>query len=257
MKHWCGLMLLAAGVAVAMLGQSPTRALAVDYDCSDFNNQAEAEEYLLPGDPYRLDADHDGVACEDLPCPCSYSTEPGETNPPPPPPPPARLSKSDARHASESAARKFARHSPRVSDSAIGACHRLGERRVDCAGVARGHTSTTKTTCHLRIGVRLVNGHPKAKLASANCTTRSTLRLTAPRALRAMRARGVELAGKQVTVTELQRAASIAFTGTAEWTVRPAPPATPEACFALLEAVLNRDNEVRVLVAETACEPMP
>jgi Excalibur calcium-binding domain len=50
---------------------APSAAHALDYDCADFANQAEAEAYLLPGDPYRLDADHDGIACEDLPCPCS------------------------------------------------------------------------------------------------------------------------------------------------------------------------------------------
>ena len=32
-------------------------AAARDYDCADFANQAEAQEYLLPGDPYRLDGD--------------------------------------------------------------------------------------------------------------------------------------------------------------------------------------------------------
>lgn len=62
--------------------------MAVDYDCADFSNQAEAQEYLLPGDPYRLDGDGDGVACEDLPCPCSNVT-PAPPPPPPPPEPPA------------------------------------------------------------------------------------------------------------------------------------------------------------------------
>jgi Excalibur calcium-binding domain len=61
--------------------RTPSVAHAVDYDCSNFSNQAQAEEYLLPGDPYRLDADHDGIACEDLPCPCS-STSPSVTPPP-------------------------------------------------------------------------------------------------------------------------------------------------------------------------------
>ena len=46
-------------------------AQAVDYDCSDFRTQAAAQKYLLPGDPHRLDADDDGVACDSLPCPCS------------------------------------------------------------------------------------------------------------------------------------------------------------------------------------------
>lgn len=38
-----------------------------DYDCSDFSSQSEAQSYLLPGDPYRLDGDGDGIACESLP----------------------------------------------------------------------------------------------------------------------------------------------------------------------------------------------
>ena len=35
------------------------------YDCSDFETQAEAQ--LLPGDPYGLDGDNDGQACDTLP----------------------------------------------------------------------------------------------------------------------------------------------------------------------------------------------
>lgn len=63
------------------LQPSPPAAKALDYDCADFANQAEAQEYLLPGDPYNLDGDDDGVACETLPCPCAAGA--------PPPPPPA------------------------------------------------------------------------------------------------------------------------------------------------------------------------
>ncbi|WP_254545881.1 thermonuclease family protein [Halomarina pelagica] len=37
-----------------------------DYDCSDFDTQSEAQEYLTAGDPHRLDGDGDGVACESL-----------------------------------------------------------------------------------------------------------------------------------------------------------------------------------------------
>jgi endonuclease YncB( thermonuclease family) len=53
-------------------GARPARA--IDYDCSDFANQAEAQGQLLPGDPYGLDGDGDGIACESLPCPCSDGT---------------------------------------------------------------------------------------------------------------------------------------------------------------------------------------
>ncbi len=38
-----------------------------DYNCGDFSTQAEAQAYLLPGDPHRLDEDEDGKACDSLP----------------------------------------------------------------------------------------------------------------------------------------------------------------------------------------------
>ena len=69
-------LLLAAALALAglaLLSTAPADSKAADYDCADFSNQAQAQTYLLPGDPYRLDGDGDGVACEDLPCPCSSS----------------------------------------------------------------------------------------------------------------------------------------------------------------------------------------
>jgi hypothetical protein len=42
-------------------------APARDYDCDDFESQEEAQLYLAPGDPYGLDEDGNGVACENLP----------------------------------------------------------------------------------------------------------------------------------------------------------------------------------------------
>jgi hypothetical protein len=62
-------LVLLAAIAVA-LRASPS-ASGADLDCSDFSNQSQAQQNLLPGDPYGLDADGDGVACESLPCPCA------------------------------------------------------------------------------------------------------------------------------------------------------------------------------------------
>jgi Excalibur calcium-binding domain len=59
---------LGAGPFVGMAAAAPTAA--VDYNCADFTYQEDAQAKLLPGDPYRLDADHDGVACESY----AYST---------------------------------------------------------------------------------------------------------------------------------------------------------------------------------------
>ncbi len=62
-----------SGAAVVGLGAGPFVGLAaaapsaVDYNCPDFRYQEDAQAKLLPGDPYRLDADHDGVACQNLP----------------------------------------------------------------------------------------------------------------------------------------------------------------------------------------------
>lgn len=62
-------------LAIAATGPAPVRAHAADRDCADFANQAKAQKFFLdhggPGsDPYNLDADADGIACESLPCPC-------------------------------------------------------------------------------------------------------------------------------------------------------------------------------------------
>lgn len=59
-----GLALLAALVLVFAI---PGAAQAQDRDCSDFATQAEARAFLSPGDPHGLDADGDGIPCENLP----------------------------------------------------------------------------------------------------------------------------------------------------------------------------------------------
>jgi hypothetical protein len=69
---------IAAGALVA--GQGAPRA-AADANCSDFASQAAAQSYYVAHggpaqDPDGLDADHDGIACESLPCPCSSATTP-------------------------------------------------------------------------------------------------------------------------------------------------------------------------------------
>jgi micrococcal nuclease len=51
------------------VSRSQTNRLpASDYGCTDFKTQAEAQRLLesTPGDPYQLDRDRDGVACESL-----------------------------------------------------------------------------------------------------------------------------------------------------------------------------------------------
>ena len=255
-------VLLSALVAALLaLSAAPATASAEDYDCSDFSNQAEAQEHLLPGDPYGLDGDNDGIACEDLPCPCSYEEGSGggggSEESAPPPPPPYHLKMAAARHAALSLARKFTRHNPHVTTTHLEGCRRRGERRINCLAAARGENSESRTTCHLRIAVRAVNRHPKATLARSRCYTHSKAKLTAVRAERAIRTRGAELAGKPVALGLLERRTRISFLGTAEWTQRPAPePTTKEECFAFMEAELTPANQVRTAVMESGCEPV-
>lgn len=65
-------------------------APAAGKNCADFPNRAAAQDWLnaYAGDPDGLDGDHDGLACEALPCPCPGSEPaPAQVAPQPPPPP--------------------------------------------------------------------------------------------------------------------------------------------------------------------------
>ncbi len=64
--------LIASGAAVLVLGVTAAPATAgVDKDCSDFPTQRAAQKWFKHhnprADPSGLDADHDGIACEDNP----------------------------------------------------------------------------------------------------------------------------------------------------------------------------------------------
>ena len=242
-------------------------AAARDYDCADFSSQAEAQEYLLPGDPYNLDADSDGVACESNPCPCAGeggggggggAGQGGGSAPPPPPPPPYHLPKSAARHAAAAVVKKFVRRNAQVARAAVGVCRRRAERRVDCLALAKGETATEQTTCRLRIAVRARNRHPAPRLADVRCRTLTTARLTAREALKAFRDRGAELADKPVGIYQLERLDALSFRGLAEWTRQSeAIPPFLEECFYLMEARRSPGGSVGVRRIESGCEMAP
>ncbi len=61
----------AALSATVLLAFAAAPALATDKDCADFSSWRQAQHYYKKHggpryDPDRLDADHDGIACEDL-----------------------------------------------------------------------------------------------------------------------------------------------------------------------------------------------
>ena len=70
-------LVAALGLILGAMVLTGPAAQAIDYDCADFDNQAQAQKHLTAGDPNRLDADDDGIACDSLPCPCS-SKQPGQ-----------------------------------------------------------------------------------------------------------------------------------------------------------------------------------
>ncbi len=90
------------GGAATSSGLSPSR----DRDCDDFSSTERATAALRPGDPERLDADDDGIACEDdasgaAATPASPTASP---SPSPTPSPSATATSSPTASASASAA---------------------------------------------------------------------------------------------------------------------------------------------------------
>ena len=62
---WWGVVVVSSIFASA----GPSWAQGGDRDCSDFRSWPEAQAFFeanRPGDPHRLDADNDGIACETL-----------------------------------------------------------------------------------------------------------------------------------------------------------------------------------------------
>lgn len=73
------LLPLLATITLSLAIAAPTPAsAAADRDCGDFATQRQAQTFFEAhdpaSDPHRLDSDGDGVACEDLPCPCGATT---------------------------------------------------------------------------------------------------------------------------------------------------------------------------------------
>ncbi len=69
--HRAAAATLAIAAAGVVLVAQPAAAFN-DKDCSDFKTHRQAQRYFKKHggpkhDPSHLDADHDGVACEDLP----------------------------------------------------------------------------------------------------------------------------------------------------------------------------------------------
>jgi len=252
-----GLLLLAISMTLAIAMQSPEPASA-DFDCGDFSTQAEAQDYLEPGDPYGLDADSDGIACESNPCPCGSGSAGGDGgsgggHAEPAAPPPYHLKKSAARRAAQRIVRRFVAQSPAVDSALFGPCLRQAERSVDCLATATGETTMHSTSCQLRVAVRAVDRRPRAQLEKTECQTKSTAQLTAAQAKQAMLRRAREFTENSLEITELERRTHRTFVGWTEWTEY-AIHAPRAFCFAEIEVELVPPEELRVSVLDSACK---
>jgi hypothetical protein len=86
-----GAVALCASTVVVITGlqsaMAAPSASAADRDCSDFDNQRQAQDHFVDlggprRDPDRLEADGNGVACESRACPCSRARARPRPQPP-------------------------------------------------------------------------------------------------------------------------------------------------------------------------------
>jgi hypothetical protein len=260
MGRWLGgLVALGIGTVLCVLAVIAPTASAHrrDYDCADFATQAEAEEYLLPGDPYNLDADGDGIACEDNPCPCSYSpggsggggASEGTTKPAPPPKPP-KLNKAVARSAAWAKARVFNARNQLISRVSFQGCSRRSRYKLRCQFRGRGETRTSREKCAMSVIVKGEGSHAHAKLR-ATCRSERILYLTFARAIPELRAVGEEVVGRNVVFVETERISDVEIGAVLQW-VRPAKMAG-EVCEARFAARLTRFDELVVHHGPATC----
>jgi hypothetical protein len=246
------MLMVGCALAVGIVAAPAASAHRRDYDCEDFANQAEAEEYLLPGDPYNLDADNDGIACEDLPCPCD-STPGGESaivDPgPAPPPKPPRLNKAVARATAMAKARRFNHRNRLISRTSFQGCERRTPYKLLCGFYGRGRSATVKGTCNIIVIVEGEGSRASARLR-ASCKSERNRFLTFARAIPAIRLAAEEVAERGVTFAESGRLNPVEIEATVEWalatTVR-------EECEMRLLARLNSLDEVVVVQGAVHC----
>lgn len=231
---------------------APTGASALDYDCADFATQEEAQEYLLPGDPYGLDGDNDGIACEDLPS--GGGGGGGEsTETPPPPPPPPKLDKSVARAAAQGALAAVVRGSGRLDSASFMGCHRKGRQHINCRFIAHGETPSRRVTCRFKVSVEGTNESHSSFVRRLGCVFRTKLLLRYGRAKQAIRAAVAEVAGRSVPV-EVNRTSQVKFWGWAEWSRGGPAPGNRESCYLEATAELLPHGELRTGTRNLDCE---
>lgn len=224
-------------------------ASAVDYDCSDFATQEEAQEYLLPGDPYGLDGDNDGVACEDLPSGEEGGGGGGGSSDPPPPEPP-KLNKSVAKSTALAKARHYDAAHAQVSGIQFNGCSRRSRYLIICQYHLDGRTANYESACNLTVSVRGEGSFASARLRS-RC--RQDPYLSFQRAREATESEAERIAEKPAELPWLERRSRTSVVGEAAWTRNRA--GVRERCSIELNAILSGSGEVEVRSRNLECLP--
>lgn len=240
-------MLLAAVAAPFLV--SAGSASAVDYDCSDFATQEEAQEYLLPGDPYGLDGDNDGVACEDLPSGGGGGGRGGGGSGTVKPPPPPKLRKGAAKRAAKAKAHRYDRLHAQVNGIVFAGCSRRSKYKVACSFYVDGLSANSETRCNLRVVAEGEGGLTSAKLR-ARCRREPILSFQ--RAREVMEPEAEQIAEKPVRLLGLTRQSRTSIVGEAVWT---RTTSVRERCSVELTAVLFSTGFVEVRSRYRECFP--
>jgi hypothetical protein len=258
MKRAGHVLLAAIGGAVLLVLMLPSAALA-DYDCSDFATQQEAQEVFEssgPGDPNNLDADGDGIACEDLPSGGGGGGGGGEGGgAPAKPPPPPKLDKAVARATAKQIAAQFNLRSSRIEVITFAGCGRRSKYKVTCRFAGSGTTPTAETTCRFRVAVhgkgRTVSS---ARMKAKRCHTRRTLYLGYRRARNALQRAANSAAGGSASLSAIERRSATSFSAFAEW--NQGRGAAQKECFAEVTATLASSGRIETNIANRECAPV-
>lgn len=224
-----------------------TSASAIDYDCADFATQEDAQRFLLPGDPHRLDADRDGIACEDLP--------PGDDPKPPPPPPPPdppKLNASAAKRVAKHRAKRFVRTNRKVQSLNFRGCNRRSRTRINCLFKAKGTTFSARTTCYLKVEVKGRKSNATARLKRPRCRSIRRPHLTYEAASREMKRTALKEYGPTSSITLIERLGRLTFDASLEWQER-TESGTTSSCAAIIVARLRSKGRIEVLMRDAEC----
>ena len=216
MRIWAGILVLLAITMAGLATQSPSQAKATDrYDCVNFSDQAWAQKFFFPGDPNNLDPDKDGIACEGLRCPCSYSAASPKTE--------RHEGSLAAGRISKSLVAGLTRRSPQLQSWSFETCRQIAQGGFSCQLGAQGESISRRLVCRFAVAVRVVAHRPTGRIVAHKCDAAELPHLTMRRARKAMRATAEATAGPEVLIGLLVsgRENRLRINGRAAWITAP------------------------------------